>query len=300
MSPELVTFSVLRGHQHHRNSSELGMAFKLATCLKAIAPRHNHVHENEIGALRLHRLLQSLRIGDRHRPVSGAVEHRLHQLDFSRRIVNDQDLLQKACLSLDLSEEGFAIGAPLYARMARAVNEKIKPLESTRYSKSCRRPIRRLRPETHCPSQNETRGQRTVTRFQATRSAAKSRACAAPWCEWFPPARASHCSTGRARAKEVRRCLERKANNCSARAASPECSAPRLRGGRSRPETARRAPCGGPLGNVAELAWRVEPEHRASHRAGGQRAPAGGRSAARRFQFPWSHKARPRPKLRVR
>src|SRR5579864_1604241 len=75
------------------------MPFQLATCLKAVPPGHDHVHQNQIGSLDLDCLLQAQGIVDRNRPVAGAFEHRFHQGYFSLRIVDNQYLLQKTELS---------------------------------------------------------------------------------------------------------------------------------------------------------------------------------------------------------
>src|ERR1051326_4614835 len=115
LGPELVTLSVLGTHHDHRNARIVRVALKFAARLETIALRHHHVHQNQIWTLDIDRLLQAHRIMDRNRHITGAVQHRLHELHFGRRIIDDQNLGQTNEPLPLISRVGIAIAQPSYS-----------------------------------------------------------------------------------------------------------------------------------------------------------------------------------------
>src|SRR5207302_5987307 len=98
LRPKLIALRTLGADQHHRNASELLVAFQFAAGLETIAAGHDDIHQDQIRSLDLDRLLQAHRIIDRDCPISRLAEHRLHQRDLCLRIIDNQYLRQKASL----------------------------------------------------------------------------------------------------------------------------------------------------------------------------------------------------------
>src|SRR5436309_9424656 len=94
LGPEFVTVTVLGADQHHRNPRIFSMSLELTAGLKAVALGHDHVHQNQAGTLHVNHLLNAHGIVYGYARISTTVQNRLHQPDFRRRIVNNENLLQ--------------------------------------------------------------------------------------------------------------------------------------------------------------------------------------------------------------
>src|SRR5205807_3306731 len=68
--PELIAFSVLGADQDHWNARIFVIALQFPAGLKAISLGHDHIHQDEAGALHVNHLLYTQRIMDGYREIS--------------------------------------------------------------------------------------------------------------------------------------------------------------------------------------------------------------------------------------
>src|SRR6267378_3962121 len=92
LAPKLVTGRVFRGHHNHGNHIELGVPLQVAANLKTISPGHNDVQQDYARPLVRNGLFHASGVVQSNRPIAFSFQQALHQLDLSRRVINNQDL----------------------------------------------------------------------------------------------------------------------------------------------------------------------------------------------------------------
>src|SRR5229473_3383803 len=97
LAPILVARGILRGHKNHRNHVELRVPLQVAANLKTVPVRHHHIEQNYAWPLVGYGFLGALRVVQPGRPIAFLFQQALHQLDLSRRVVNDQDFFVHSC-----------------------------------------------------------------------------------------------------------------------------------------------------------------------------------------------------------
>src|SRR6266853_1911180 len=92
LAPKLVTGRVFRGHHNHGDHIELGVPLQVAANLETISSRHNDVQQDYTRPLVRNGFFHAPGIMQRDRPIAFSFQQALHQLDLSRRVINNQDL----------------------------------------------------------------------------------------------------------------------------------------------------------------------------------------------------------------
>src|SRR5712691_2735365 len=92
LAPKLVTGRVLRSHHNYGNRIKLGVPLQIAANLETISPRHNDVQQDYARPLVRNGLFHTPGVVQRNRPIAFSFQQTLHQLDLSRRVINNQDL----------------------------------------------------------------------------------------------------------------------------------------------------------------------------------------------------------------
>jgi hypothetical protein len=86
---------VARGNQNYRDALELVVAFQFTAHLKAVFSRHHHIEENHVRPLGKNHLFDSRGIMQPHGIIAFAFQQPVHQPDFRRRIVDDENFFQQ-------------------------------------------------------------------------------------------------------------------------------------------------------------------------------------------------------------
>src|SRR6266705_3339367 len=91
LAPIPVAYGVLGGHHDYRNHVEFGAPLQVPANLESVSNRHYHIQKDHAGPLVRNSFLDSLWVVQPNGPVAFFFEQALHQLDFVRRVIDDQD-----------------------------------------------------------------------------------------------------------------------------------------------------------------------------------------------------------------